>query len=310
MVVSQNTLVSVVIPAFNAEAYIGGAVESVLSQTHQNLELLVVDDGSTDDTRDTVTRIEDPRLELLSQTNEGVSRARNEGLSRTKGPFIAFLDADDYWLPEKIATQLEAFGQAPNLMAVGSLMHYVSPTGKTLGIAGKVVMDKDQKRVAEGKLMPFPISSTLFRRSAVEAAGGFDPSLQQAQDTDLLSRVATMGKISCLPRVLGAYRIHPQSKSARDLSLQLMEWRFVQERRKAEREGRTLSFSDFRSTYRPTLAERRYDFVASRYRAAGLYAAERRWGRAVLHGIQAALLGPAYTLERLRRQRPWQPKSD
>jgi len=301
----MNDLLSVVIPAFNAAPYVRTAVESVLGQTHANLELIVVDDGSTDETADIVRSIEDERLRLLTGPNHGVSAARNRGLGHVRGMAVAFLDADDFWFPNKLRVQLQALGRDGSIAAVGSRMRYVSPSGKWLGVAGEMVSREDQARIQAASFMPFPLSSVLFRRGPLDLIGGFDESLTQAEDLHLLSRIARHGSIVAIPDVLGAYRIHAASASARDLYLQKLSWRFVEQRVKAEKRGEVLTWETFRRTHPPSWRDRYIDLVAARYRSAGLYASSGRWLKAFGSGAVAALLGPRYTFARLRRHRPW-----
>lgn len=110
--------VTVIIPTYNYGRFIEEAIESVFSQTVGDLQILVVDDGSTDDTPDVLARLRDPRLEIVRTRNQGVSAARNEGLSRAKGEFIAFLDADDRWTPRKLEYQLEMMTAEADMAAV------------------------------------------------------------------------------------------------------------------------------------------------------------------------------------------------
>ncbi|MBC7788364.1 MAG: glycosyltransferase family 2 protein [Anaerolineae bacterium] len=110
--------VSVIITTYNYGRFVQEAIESALSQTVADLQILVVDDGSTDDTPDVLARIRDPRLEIVRTLNQGISAARNEGLSRAKGDFIAFLDADDRWTPRKLEHQLQVMSAEPDMVAV------------------------------------------------------------------------------------------------------------------------------------------------------------------------------------------------
>lgn len=110
--------VTVIITTYNYGRFVQEAIESVLSQTVANLQILVVDDGSTDDTPDVLARIRDPRLEIVRTQNQGVSAARNEGLSRAKGDFIAFLDADDRWMPTILERQLQVMSTEADMVAV------------------------------------------------------------------------------------------------------------------------------------------------------------------------------------------------
>ena len=104
---TDNILVSCIIPVYNRETLIKEAVNSVLAQSHRNLELVVVDDGSTDNTYATLETINDPRLKIIRQHNKGVSSARNTGIAQCRGKYIALLDSDDYWLKNKLEAQLE-----------------------------------------------------------------------------------------------------------------------------------------------------------------------------------------------------------
>jgi glycosyltransferase involved in cell wall biosynthesis len=113
-------LVSVIMPAFNYGRYIGAAIESVLRQVHSDLELLVVDDGSTDNTAEVLRGVTDPRVRLYRLKNGGVSRARNHALDRAQGDAIAFLDADDVWLPHKLSAQVRVLQEQPSVGFVAS----------------------------------------------------------------------------------------------------------------------------------------------------------------------------------------------
>jgi len=300
-------LVSVIVPAFNAEVFIEETVRSVLAQRHERLELIVVDDGSTDGTAGRVASLADPRLVLVQQENQGVTRARNAGLRRARGSAVAFLDADDLWDPEKIGRQLPILASDPALVAVGCIMVYRSKNGRRLGRAGREVGIAEQRSIEAGRLMPFPISSALLRTEAVRQIGGFDESFDageriQAEDLDFLARLARLGAVVTVPIALGSYRVHSGGVSARQFSAQRAATRFVRARIEARATGGDLAWREFRETYRPSARQRYGDAVQSLYRRAGLYAAERRWFGAIATGALAAALGPAYTLRRARQQ--------
>lgn len=297
-----QALVSVIIPAYNAGAFIGDAINSVLTQSHENLELVVVDDGSTDGTAEIAEAFDDQRVRVIAQSNAGPSRARNHGLAVTTGELVAFLDADDYWVPNKLEHQLPRLHRDERISAVGCLMRYQSSSGKVLGVTGQAVKDADQERIIRGRLIPFPLSATLLRRSALEMVGGFDEVLRGTEDLDLIARVGRNGRIVCIEEVLGVYRIHPGSLSARSFFAQRSQARFIRARLEAEDNGRNLSWEEFAGRYRPSMRQRYDDWVHAWYRLAGLSAAERDWPRAVLFGALAAVFGPRYTLKRFRRQ--------
>ena len=299
----SDSLITVVIPAYNAEPFIEQAIDSVLSQTHDAIQLIVVDDGSTDRTASIGNSVGDARLTLVSRPNRGLSRARNTGLEMAKGAFVGFLDSDDYWLPKKLAVQLAAFAKDPTLVAVGALMHYESAEGRILGIAGQPVSPEEQNLIAGARLMPFPISSILFQRKVIADLGGFDKEIRGVEDLELLARVASVGRILCVPEVLGAYRIHGDSMSAQDLSLQRDATRFIRARLDERERGSDLSWDEFARTHRPTWRQSYGDRVQAWYRLAGLRTAERRWLGSIIYGSMAMLFGPRYTFRRLLRQR-------
>jgi glycosyltransferase involved in cell wall biosynthesis len=299
--------VTVVVPAYNAERYVMQAVSSVLGQSLPTLEVIVVDDGSTDRTRDVLTRVTDPRLRVIADSNHGPAHARNQGC-RAASPgsrYIAFLDADDWWDEDKLREQVHFLEQHPELAAAGSFMRYVSSSGRVLGRAGQVLTDADRARVAAGELFPFPMSSLGVRRSVLAESGLFDETFRYAgsEDLDFVSRLAGQGPVQCVPRVLGSYRVHPASAMARERRRINFEARFVRARIARRARGGDLGWEEFRSSHRPTLGERRQDLVESLYRSAALWHAEGRSGRAVLYVGLALVIHPSYTVRRLRRQR-------
>jgi glycosyltransferase involved in cell wall biosynthesis len=298
--------ISVIIPAFNAEQYLAQTVSSVLGQTHRDLEVIVVDDGSTDRTREVAESFSDARVRVLTGPNGGVSAARNRGAGVATGEILAFLDADDLW--DRTKAQLHASEHAgdPHAVAIGSLMRYVDPATRTIGQTGQNPAVPDRDLVASGKLMPFALSSTTIRATAFDAVGGFDESLRgipaHAEDLDLVARLAGIGELRLLPEILGSYRIHPQSASAQYQRSQQLGARFVRARISARRSGRDLSWDEFLSDHRPTRRQAYGDWVRRRYRLAGLAYAERRYWRAGIYGSVAVIAAPRYSIRRLATQ--------
>jgi hypothetical protein len=200
--------VSVIIPLYDLRSFVAEAIESVLAQTldPRAMEILVVDDGSTDGGGDVVAGYA-PRVRCLRQANRGLSAARNAGTRATRAPLLTFLDADDRLLPEKLAAQLHAFQQSPELDAVYTGWHYIDEGGARLPQRGR--------SVHHGDLLPDLVLGNLMhphtvvvRRELVEAAGGFDESLTSVEDWDLWLRLARMGaRWHCVDRPLAEYRI-------------------------------------------------------------------------------------------------------
>jgi len=156
--------------------------------------------------------------------------------------------------------------------------------------------------------MPFPLSSALIRMGPIRRMGGFDEGFDrgeriQAEDLELMTRLVGEGRIVTVPEVLGVYRVHGGSVSARDHTAQRMATRFVRARVAARRAGGDLAWETFRRGYRLSVRQRYGDAIQTLYRRAGLHAAERRWSRAATLAALSAVLAPRYTIRRLRRQR-------
>ena len=175
-------LVSVVLPTYNRARLLRRAAGSVLAQTHRNFELLVVDDASTNDTHALVEALDDDRIRFLQHAeNQGGSAARNTGLHAARGRYVAFLDSDDEWLPQKLARQIAVFRARPDVDAVCTA-DIVYRNGAPQGV-------RFAKPVAKGQMLPTLLrryvgtsSSLIVRRHCLRAVGGFDEALPSCQD--------------------------------------------------------------------------------------------------------------------------------
>jgi glycosyltransferase involved in cell wall biosynthesis len=306
----RDPLVSVVIPTFNSGDFAAASIGSVLTQSYRRIEVLVIDDGSVDGTPQNVLEMGDGRVKLEEISHRGVAAARNTGVAKARGEFVAFLDHDDLWYPAKLDRQVAWLQEEPALCLVGCFMDLITGSDQVVGKTGQELDRRGQEQVAIGRLMPFPMSSVLVRRDALDEVGGFDEELSTSEtggvdDLDLISRLAAIGQLQCVPEVLGCYRHHTASFTASNFKLQRLGTRFVQERCAARMQGRQLTWESFASDYRPSLNARREDAAAAAYYAAGMYAIQRRWGRATLGAARSMLLAPGYTVTRLRVNRPW-----
>jgi len=179
-------LVSVVLPVYERAPVIGDAVESVLNQTYEKLELIVVDGGSSDGTVEVVRSFDDERIELLTRDEPGgVSSARNAGVEAADGRIIAFVDSDDRWYPDKLERQVEAFERDPDLDVcyTGLTKDYGEPLTRG-GASGRI--SEAVRRMA----VPTYTSTLAVRSEAFEAVGGFDEALPCFEDWDLCLRLA------------------------------------------------------------------------------------------------------------------------
>lgn len=207
-------LVSVVMPTFNSARTVIRALQSALSQTHQNFEIIIADDASKDDTKRCIESVPDPRITFLASTestNKGPAATRNRALARANGQYVAFLDSDDEWFPEKLVKQVRFLDTHPNSSMVISNAYDISPDGKV------IETEFDSTRPVEGpdawrtllKYSFIETSSVMTRLSLVRELGGFDPKLLVSQDQDLWIRLAVRGEVGIIDEVLG--KIHQVS---------------------------------------------------------------------------------------------------
>jgi glycosyltransferase involved in cell wall biosynthesis len=232
--------ISVVIPTYNAGRYICQTVDSVLNQTYREIECIVVNDGSTDDTSDRLLAYDD-KIVYLEQENRGRAAARNAGLTRATGEYVALLDADDYWAPEKIEKQLNLFHGNDQLGFVYSWAYQVSEDGKILReleggqkpwpAAGQAAF---ARLITRDDLPVAPLSTLMIRRACLEDIGSFDDTLNSAEEWDLLLRGAYHWAISYVPDFLTYYRtfgFHTPSKLAprrrQDVHIEVIERAFA-----------------------------------------------------------------------------------
>lgn len=217
----QRPDVSVVIPVHNGADFVIDACRSALGQVGIRVEVLVVENGSTDDTVARVASLQDKRLRLLRQTEVGVSRARNRGIEEARADWIAFLDADDRWRPEKLRRQLERAGPADLLFCDCVLVE-----GR--GERAETFLDLNPPPADDAALLPallerpnfIPLSSTVVRRSAVQSVGGFRQDRAHSEDWDLWVRMALAGCAwSCLREPLVEYTVNPQGASRDNRSI-------------------------------------------------------------------------------------------
>ena len=201
--------VSVVIPTYNYAHFLPRAVESVLTQTLPASEVIVVNDGSTDNTPDVLARYGD-RIRVIHKRNEGLPAARNTGAMLASGDLIAFLDSDDAWLPRKLELQVRRFGSEPDLGLVHCGVRDVDSKGVPLrehldGLEGWVALELLLFRRA---VILGGGSAAVVRRSAFLEVGGFDTRFRHSEDWDFYYRVASVYKVGFVPEILVHYRLH------------------------------------------------------------------------------------------------------
>lgn len=216
---SRDTTVSVVMPCYNGLPYLPQAIDSALAQTLMPLEIIVVDDGSKDDSAQYVREYEKThpgRVRLIQQANSGEPAARNTGWRAARGQWIAMLDADDWWEPNKLELQVQAATRAGDecvLVHTGFIRHY--PDGRAVPWDMKGASRRVGWATA-ALLEPASIGhpSIVVRRSALEKIGGYDPSYRQACDIDLYFRLSAVGTFGFVAEHLLHYRMHAKQMSA------------------------------------------------------------------------------------------------
>ncbi|MDG4555436.1 MAG: glycosyltransferase [Candidatus Competibacter sp.] len=204
---TPTPLVSVVIATYNMGAYLFLAIRSVLDQTYEKLEILVVDDGSTDDTAEIIRPfLEDTRIRYISQVNGGQASAKNRGIKESRGEFVAFLDADDIWAPSKIAEQLPLFFRSESVGVVFS--QYIEIDAQ--GIPGKLVGSDFSRGKVSGPLLVFNFvgfSTSIVRKQCFDRLGYFREDLGMGIDYELWLRFSTDYEFDYVDRPLVYYRI-------------------------------------------------------------------------------------------------------
>ncbi len=218
------TRISVLLPVYNAKPFIGEAIRSILAQTVPDFELLIIDDGSTDGSRDIISGLaqSDARIRFWSRENRGLVATLNELLERATSPFLARMDADDVAAPARFERQLEAFEKDPLLLAVGSDVHSIDSKGRRLMTIRMPhthqEIDACTMAVVNGSGMCHP--SMMFRRAAFEAVGRYRGDFWPAEDADLVLRIAEQGDVANIASPLLSYRVHSNSIGHRQAARQ------------------------------------------------------------------------------------------
>jgi glycosyltransferase involved in cell wall biosynthesis len=229
---TDSPLISCIVPTFNSADYVRHALESVFAQTHRPLQVIVADDGSADETVAIVRAFSQP-VEVVAQPTAGPAATRNCGLRAARGDFVAFLDADDEWNPEKLARQVARFGMRPDLDVCLSHVRLLW----SAALAGEEARFRDHPRAAT---VPGYASTTMLaRRSLFDLVGEFDRELWFADATDWFLRAAERGlRIEMLAEVLTYHRMHGSNLTRRRSAASREEFLDVIKRSLDRRRGR------------------------------------------------------------------------
>ena len=206
----------VIVPAYNASRFLAAALDSVISQTLEDWRILLVDDGSTDATPEIAASYAErlgSKMKYIRQANAGLPAARNTAIRHAEGEFLALLDADDVWLPCRLAETLKVLRRSPQVGLTYGFIDSIDPDGKIL----KTFTNAHPH--GEGKVAPYlymrlmdlPCPSITFRRACVEAVGGFDETMRATEDRDLWFRIAQHYDVGLVRHVIAQYRTSPQA---------------------------------------------------------------------------------------------------
>lgn len=217
-----DPLVSVIIPVFNGEKYIRCAIDSVLEQDYQSIEIIVVDDGSSDATLHILNEFGD-KVRIYRQPNKGSAVARNLGIKMANGPYIAFLDADDYWFPGKVSAQMKALQATGCRMVFTRFLFWNADTDDAWPDPALVLVQGHASFNPASKIEPKWVyadllldclvwtSTVLIAKEELNRVGGFDEDLRKGQDYDLWLRLSRVIQMACLEQVTALYRLHSES---------------------------------------------------------------------------------------------------
>jgi glycosyltransferase involved in cell wall biosynthesis len=307
----EGLAVSVLVPAHQAERYLEETLRSALAQTVSAIEIIVIDDGSTDATTAIAERLAatDNRVRLIRQPNRGVAAARNRGLAEARGRWAALLDHDDIWLPTRLERQLAFLERNRDVAVLGTYGWHIGPDGRRTGVFDVGPRSREQfaQLRDEGAVIYLLASSALMDIAVVHGVGGFREDYQPAEDVDLWTRVADNHVVLVLPERLVEYRVHYSSVSMQHFFVQKEQQVRIARNAGLRRSGRReMSLDELRRRLRSEplaarLARGREWRSQFWYRKAGLRLAAGD-ARGALWLTAAFVLAPEIVLGRLRRQ--------
>lgn len=208
-------IISIIMPVYNGERHVAQAIESALTQTHSDIELLIVNDGSTDNSRNVIhSYLTDPRIRYFEQNNQGVASARNVALAEAKGKYVGFLDQDDVWLSDKLAKQVNFFEKNQDVTLVHARQEYIDEIGRPLdtsftniepinGLCFPILFEKN--RIA--------VLTVLVKTDALRSIGGFNKKSSRADDYEAWMKIAWDHQIGFLDDIVAKYRVHSKNQS-------------------------------------------------------------------------------------------------
>ncbi|MGA2887717.1 MAG: glycosyltransferase [Terracidiphilus sp.] len=303
--------ISIVMPAYNASPFIAQAIESVLTQSWRDFELIVINDGSTDNTLDLAEKYaaQDARVKVFSHTNKGTAPTLNRGIELASGEWVFLMHADDLMRPTRLERQLAFIQGHPELAVVSCLVRHIDSKNRVIGKDNSKLFTHEsiEKLVAANELIGFNHPATALRRSAVLAVGGYRQAFWPAEDIDLWNRLVEKGyKMLVQPEYLLDYRMHGNSASISGARLTLAKVHWLKNCMLRRRAGKPeLDLEDFRQGQRAApllirLNRERKDLAKIFYKAAVLHYAQRQFASLIIKLMVAVLLQPSYAIRQVR----------
>ena len=301
--------VTVLLPVYNGMPYLRPALESILNQTYRNLEVLVIDDGSTDGTAAYLAIITDVRLRVLRQANQGLVTTLNRGLREAQHDWIVRMDADDISTPERITKQVAFVEAHHEYCCVGSQVGFLGRSNQPYAYSlwGRKTMLVSQPQMrhppdVDPMLGNIPHPSAFYDRRVVWQLGGYRPKSFPSEDYDLWLRLAEQHRIACLPEPLVYLRILPTSISAQNIYAQVLAHNYNLACAHARRAGRPEpELEDYRREHPLTRKERRMAWSALAFRQFRACLMNENPGRALYHYVRFSLANPGGCVRNLMK---------
>ena len=224
-----KSLVSVVLPCYNTEPYIEGAVRSILNQTFQDFELIIVNDGSTDQSSKILAKLSDSRIKIIHQANQGLVASLNRGIKQATGRYIARQDADDMSEPTRLEKQISMMEANSDLAIVGTSMSVINGEGRALHKHAVLLNDPELRQELLIR-SPFAHGSVMFRRDFAIQAGLYSQKFWPAEDYEFWTRLSDFGKLSNINEFLYHYRQNNEGISMKNQNLQTSMLHAVQDK--------------------------------------------------------------------------------
>lgn len=303
-------MLSVVMPVYNVEAFVAEAVQSVLAQTHRDFVLYVCDDGSKDRTVEVVRAIaaRDARVQVIAHANMGIANTMNAAIALCDTEWIACMHGDDVMLPNRLERQLAFVQQHSDVAIVSSLVDWIDTEGKPVGRCRSDLTTPAgvRKKLDAGEMVAFPHPAVMFKKSVIQAVGGYKQEFWPAEDTELWNRAAYAGHgVLVQPEVLLKYRLHASSASWSKAGLMIRKIRWMERCIAAWRAKESPpTWDEFLRWQRergmlPRLNEGRKEWGRTLYQTAIGHYTAKRFHRFVPSLLGAAMLEPGLVFERV-----------